>query len=1817
MTYNPLTGPRSNPFAQIPDGITAGSKVKVIATGYRSGEPNVVLESDPVTILTRPAEEQGYFEKNYPLSKLMQEVQNSSPGDVIDLENKGYWLNINEAVGEDGITYPSVNEFISQSHFFEINHSIEIKNGTIILFEECNLTQESPGVYSCSYNPDGRSVVQIFDPGENNVNNPPRFAKYPPQPSNVFTTYTTDENSFLFDKDDDSPDKTGNLILLPNEDTSCERCALSGIFVNAGYTAGLSLANDIKDMLDIVSTYSGASDRTEAAINLPMFYKAVPNIIKVTSISSYEESVAGLTLMFNDTYEREDEDEAHYLKQFNFFGSGAFLNYGDGPSENVSVYATDIVQNELTYKPARGECLQLWRSVDSYYAEGSSNPGYASGCFFITRTQDYDESTDTFPDTVTLDNITFVGNAAKEGSYRGKVIYAGSPCNFIIKNCNAYYGEGFLTMALAGGELLLENTLIAFPIAGSVGVTPFGEKTIRNCRFVGNQQRSGISTTNTMGDLFTGYINVYGNYFDLGTSNHGQGISSYASAWARYKIWGNIFHNCQRSIAFQHGDWLSSSPESLIDNEVDMGTGYVLANNLVYHDQDAVTPLNGQLGVVWNSRSPQSSILLTVDDPLNQYDFSGEQVKAFRFQRFNGTNFEDINFAPEFGLSAEDGHVLNIDYNLTDYRPSPPWNSSSSADFNAGAYDYDYDYEHFYEKSAEFNPSERNYFTGNRRFSVSVEGKDETSNTGYDANVFLGLIQQYEEPLYVRTIPEPGNESEYSFEGIPVLNVQFFKDVPLTEIFRNTFIIGYSYANYIEENGDDYNIVRGSWVNLTGSGRNKDTDGDGTADIVVNAAGSNGPLYMKGNIVYNVNPGLSGGDINNPNYDITSRRLFGGVTFEDNIILRPDNTSLEDVWIPTNDVLRETIPDYTYFRGLTHIYDNLQNGDPTPKAEFQDRGILFTHNGLPTGIPIYPDLRELRTLDLNWADAYKPVHPDLLRNYQPEASVEVDFIQIAEVANQIISGETFEVELVADTWDPSKTILNPVFGVSDDEFTEPTTWEYCDTKTVDSIGRDDYSAHLPVITYEDGYPEPGDKTYTIFKADTNLGPDDGEKWIWVKSSPTQTPRQSTGSDPFKYDSKVRKLRVFRKNSVITEIAGSTAELEQLLTGPSADIVDIIECDFVSSNTDSTENNIKRVLRETSFSRTSERMLTIKPTDARSNDCVISLERWETGFGNNICKNLCLDGFVFGSLDDQSLSNIFSNSADGDKNLWINNGKFLSKYHKASGITFGKTEPGETGDWALADPNGNEVGYTKNGSRTINGNDFWGHRNGENREGLGRSTEDGSIQNGDYVIANLYDKPSWIAAGNSAGNVQDGEYVIKLNTTRTSLYHTGGAVEIPSEFRDVSGYSIKPKIAVTPTDNFGFRDIFYATPLRTFNDGADDDATAVVVSGDPSGETFDVSKYVPTATPNQAEGTYSYSTDGTEDYYIKIGFTPSFMFPQTNYPNRRVCDNAGSNSANKILDSNPRRWGEWGAADGNASTDGPDSCQWLIPVWRGEKINVSITNSCYCGLSVKHFVNGTIFKNIYVEDCGSDVTFGQDAVVFNLSIFRPRSHTGFSKEDTNHLDFYQYIGNSPSSSNFTYKGVYIYSESISSYQFGMAGSDDYTVSFNNYYDNVYAVKSQAEFNTFNLGGRYHNYRLSNSDLGAVGRIFMGRSNDLTNTQGVFDPDDGNISSFSNFYIDNVELEMFMVADNYWDPSGTLPLTINGFPRGTTNAVTIRVSNFPEITQEVIDLINGRFSEFRVSFEWPKHYEGVYWADTDTLPLLTNNDVTISNIRYSNS
>lgn len=985
MAYIPLTGQSSNPFAQIPDGITPGTKVKVVATGYRSGEPNVVLESDPVTILTRPVQEKGYFEKNYPFSKLMQEIQNSSPGDVIDLENKVYWLNINEAVGDDGITYPPVNELASPLNFCEINHSIEIKNGTIILFEECNLTEESAGIYSCSYNSEGRKIVQIFDPGENNVKNPPRFAKYPPQPNGVFTDYTTDENSFLFDKNDDSINKTGNLILLPNEDNSCERCVLSGIFINTGYTAGLSLANEIKDILDVVSEYSGLSGRTEAAIDLPMFYRAVPNIIKITTISDYEESAAGLTLMFSDTYEREDEDESHYVREFNFFGSGAFLNYGQGPSENVSVYATDISQNKLTYKPARGECLQLWRNVDSYYSGNNSKPGYNSGCFFIQGTQPYDESTDTFPDTVILDNITFVGNASYEGTSRGKIIYADSACNFIIKNCNAYYGDGFFTNSLSGGELLLENTLISFPVYGSVNITPFGEKTIKNCRFVGNQQKSAISTTNTQGDLFTGYINVYGNYFDLGTSNHGQGISSYASAWARYKIWGNIFHNCQRSISFQHGAWSNSNPDLFIDGELDMGTGYVLANNLIYHDQNPVTPLNGQLGVAWNSTSPQSQLILTVDDPSNQYEFSAEQVRGFRFQRFNGTNFEDINFAPEFGLPEEEGHVLNIDYILSDVS-SPPWNSGSSVNFAAGAYDYDFDSENYFEKSLELKTSERNYFTGYRRFFVSVEGKDELSDTGYDTNVFLGLIQQYEEPLYVRTIPQSGNESEYSFEGIPVLNVQFFKDVPIVEIFRNSFLVGYSYASYIEENGDEYNIFRGGWVNLRGSGRDKDTNGDGENDIIVDAAGSNGPLYMQGNILYDVDPGFSGGDINNPNYDITSRRLFGGVTFQDNIILRP-TPWVDEVWYSTNDILRETIPDYTYLKGLTHIYDNLQNGDPTPKPEFKDRGILFTHNGLPTGIPIYPDLRELRNLDLNWADAYKPVHPDLLRGEQTTETI--------------------------------------------------------------------------------------------------------------------------------------------------------------------------------------------------------------------------------------------------------------------------------------------------------------------------------------------------------------------------------------------------------------------------------------------------------------------------------------------------------------------------------------------------------------------------------------------------------------------------------------------------------------------------------------------------------------------------------------------------------------------------------------------------------------------------------------------------------------
>lgn len=1864
MTYRPLTGQQSNNFASIGSGITLGSKVKVTATGYRAGQSDIVFNSDPITITGEQEVIDGAYPKNYPLRRLYDLINAASSGDVIDLQGNVYWLNLSVATGDDGLTYGSVGDIASgpQLDQFYLNKGIEIKNGTIILYEESQLTNEGSGVYSTPYDSSARTRVMVFDPAEISYTGTIRLAKYPPQPTGKFTNFTVDGNSFKFDKNilvsgSTNEAYTGSLVTSANG--AATNGSLDGIFIDAGTTAGFTLSNDIKTMLDSVVSSESFSGRTAAAEGCGILTRVVPNIIKITTIKSYEESAAGITLTFNDSYKRNDND--HYLNAFNFFGRKSFGNTGDGVTQGVATFAPSISENKIFYTPSSGVCNQLWQTVNSFRQVSSSGvtmgAGFGNG-FLVINGSSYDPTTNTVPESVTLDNITFVGGLGRENTSRGAIFSAVNQTgcmNISVTNCKFYNGDS--TGSFIGGSVNFQNNFISYPQRSGLGVIPHKEVLIKNNRILGLQNKSAISTSNLDKKTnLTGSITVTGNYFNLSDTNHGQAISSYGTSWPRYKIYGNIFHNCQRSISLQAGGWAEYDYD-LYYNDVLQGPGYVYANNLIYHDDNPVYPLGGQMGWSYNGTHPQTQLLITVEDPDASMTFNSDQVPSFTVQKETSPGvYEDYNmfFEPILAGPTTDYPSGEIFMKLSIKNESiPSWESNfDSENLIDGELQYSADYEYpdpFPPDDAEVDSTyegEHNSFSGSRAYEVAMP---------YRSNIFKKLLWENEDQLYLKTNPDPNvpGSDVFAKSGIKILNIFYSKPSSSIEVFRNTSIMGYDKALEIFQSSSDplddlsndpYRITRALTYSPAGSQDAFDVNGDGDDDYYAKLPGSNGPMTFVDNISYNFpTMGYSGGTESSPNYAAEARRLYGAVTASNNIIMSSKRISSggsaglleysgEEVYRNQNNWLGVSLETnlgitYSYVAGLTHVFNNIESGDLTPTAAYNDKGILFTDNGLPTGNRIFPDLRTLRNLDVNWADAYIPVDPDLLVDSEEVELVNVDFVHIAEVQDQVTAGTTFELEIVADTWDPSKSAIPPVFGVSDSESTQPTSWSSCGTKTINSVGRDAFSSFLIGMTFEDGKPEEGDKVYTIYNAIADLGGVSGEKWIWVKSKEDQEPRANP------YDTKVRKLRVFKKDSIVTETAGSTAELKDLLEGPSADIVDTIICDFVSSNTDSTGNNLKNTLRNADFARTSERMLTIKPSDGHSADCVFSLERWEGSIrSDTICKNLCLDGFVFGSLTEAQYTGIFGGGTAS--NLWLNNAKILNKYVKgATGQVFGKTMPGDTGDWALplGISNNDSQGYTKNGARAIGTEDSWGHRVGEDRTKTGRTTADGGITNGDYVVSLLYDKSSWISAGNAAGNVNDGEYVLKIDQTKSNLYYSspGASAEIPSEYRDVSSYNSTVKAMLAPTEEFGFRDPLYMNVERTFNDGSDH-PDVVVVSGSID-KSFSTSKYHPSATPGFVGETFNYTADGTQEYFVRIGISPVFIGPQVNYIFRRVCDNDGGNLARKILEKNPQRWGSWGALEGSIPTDGGSTCEFINPVWEGVKTGFSITNSCFCGNSAKAFARGSLFKHNYAEDIGADYTFGQDCVILNNTAFRPRSSTSYTREDTRHLDFFQFLGNGPDSANMVFKGFYVYSESDATYQFGIGEYTSYGSFFNNYFDNIYAVKSQAEFHNLYFHGRYHNYRFSNSDLGKNGQFLINNSGNLTSQEGVYSSDGSFNSSYSNCYIDNLAVYKIAVSAGYYDPTGLLPLNTAGFPKGKQNALWVSHNSTEgadpgdPVPQERINELNNTLRGMRVaigppdgvSLGWPKHYEGVYWAGGETLPELTNHGITFSNLKFSNS
>jgi hypothetical protein len=755
----------------------------------------------------------------YPLRKLFDEIYSFDSGSVtdniIDLEGGVYYYNGVSAEGIDGIeygpmdgTHASVDGYGAVRHFLRSN--LQIKNGTIILYRPIqgdDLIDEGGGVYSFGHNMDYEPEPQIHDPGEDNVSKRPRLAKYPPQREDNLTNFSFDDNSW------NNPvvvDENEEDVVQPiTELFEDGKYYLTGIYVkNAGNP---NIYQEMLNILDeIIVNESEFSTRQEAALGMAVSYRGIQNQINTTTINGYLESSTGVTYSYSDVGAGNLTESDLYHSAFNWFGRRTFFSYGATADSGVSVYTPVLNEDKILYGPARGSCTQIFASIDGISASISgldegAIPYWGHGFMYQTFSNEeleFDEEGyfTGFKHKVRYENIEFIGSL-KDTKISGRGFLVGSNqksggSELEIIGCTFNKGPEHFVASYHG--LTIENTSFLYPRTSIGNISSVGGCSITKSKFIGPEKSSCISTSNQDYDFkFTPKeMLIKGNYFNVKESNHGQAISSYANSYHKYRIIGNIFHNCQRALSLQsssYAEWnwqlLGLSGDD--GNPESMGDGYILANNLIYIDEIPVQSLSGQAGVAFNGAQPTAAKIFTVIDDGKLDDLIINEATDIVIQKRNPDgSFSDRNYTPELIAGPE---------------PSLDPSAVNTHRFS-------------------FQNFDNTYFVRNTQTESdnipTINGKKElyaSSSEFNRSNFWLGLLDNPPEPLYLR-LYNYVTDTTYA-EGITVDSVKFLRNPPKVTVKRNTAILSRNLATEYDAEGPAFelNAVNGIATNWSGS----------------------------------------------------------------------------------------------------------------------------------------------------------------------------------------------------------------------------------------------------------------------------------------------------------------------------------------------------------------------------------------------------------------------------------------------------------------------------------------------------------------------------------------------------------------------------------------------------------------------------------------------------------------------------------------------------------------------------------------------------------------------------------------------------------------------------------------------------------------------------------------------------------------------------------------------------------------------------------------------------------------------------------------
>ena len=480
-------------------------------------------------------------------------------------------------------------------------------------------------------------------------------------------------------------------------------------------------------------------------------------------------------------------------------------------------------------------------------------------------------------------------------------------------------------------------------------------------------------------------------------------------SWGVTKIWGNIFHNCQRSMSFQTGTWNENDMHlnclRTVNNGVNVNifSGLTYSNNLVYIDKKPFADLSGQAGIAFIG-DQQGSLILKVDQSsLSDLTNSSGVNKIYLQKKLPSGEFEDYNFSVDIATYNEQPDPSNPrDYsspsdsilpglaNKQYFNGPYNWSNASGDGTEAGRN----------ASSAERLLSPPRIHNGFRELWVQRQSNK-------SSNFFLKRLLEEDNWLRLET-----SSGETFAHGITLEGVDVVKNSAPFVMDRNTHIMGTTLS---ETYGLSFEYGRsvdsGSWrwkryaetgintannairITLAGSQDVFDIDNDGNNNTVnaVFKSGFNNPTTIKDNILWSMSGvGLSAGnDVNNLDYSYRNRRFLHDPVYQNNVFMAQGDSPEEIIEHQGSneffDVNQTTIPDINrVLDPLLETYPNinsLSNNSLVSDGEYSSKGVLWTTDGSVNSPQSYPVLKTLdKDLDLNWAKTYIPVDFSLESN---------------------------------------------------------------------------------------------------------------------------------------------------------------------------------------------------------------------------------------------------------------------------------------------------------------------------------------------------------------------------------------------------------------------------------------------------------------------------------------------------------------------------------------------------------------------------------------------------------------------------------------------------------------------------------------------------------------------------------------------------------------------------------------------------------------------------------------------------------------------